>query len=280
MTSLPQNPPPARWGYTLVEILVVIGIIVLIIAVSVPLLSVFSGARSVESAQNQLGALINSARNEAVTMQRVTGILFYRDPTSADRVSVLTVYASDPQNGDNPNIDVFLDTFTDRDPVTLPVGVGVQVVNNGTMVNGNRTGDAYIGFNRLPLGNTVNAPVGGVILFDGRGQLTFLHYGLRMGIPSGNGRVISAMGRIIVGGTIDPGDANFVIQNPNILSQVGFVAFNAEQFKNAGGSDDEPGALVINPSYPAAELNEEKWIDDNSVPFMINRYNGTLVKGE
>ena len=31
---------------------------------------------------------------------------------------------------------------------------------------------------------------------------------------------------------------------------------------------------------PSAEAAEERWIDENSTPLLINRYNGTLVRGE
>jgi hypothetical protein len=33
-------------------------------------------------------------------------------------------------------------------------------------------------------------------------------------------------------------------------------------------------------AYAPAERNEEAWLDNNSTPLMINRYNGTLVRGE
>ncbi len=33
-------------------------------------------------------------------------------------------------------------------------------------------------------------------------------------------------------------------------------------------------------TYATQERGEEGWIDDNSVPLLINRYNGTLIRGE
>jgi hypothetical protein len=33
-------------------------------------------------------------------------------------------------------------------------------------------------------------------------------------------------------------------------------------------------------SRPANETDEEKWLDQNAVPYLVNRYNGTLIRGE
>ena len=49
------------------------------------------------------------------------------------------------------------------------------------------------------------------------------------------------------------------------------------------GSGFANGASAIGsslPGYPGPEQAEEDWIDQNSVPLIINRYNGTLIRGE
>ena len=33
-------------------------------------------------------------------------------------------------------------------------------------------------------------------------------------------------------------------------------------------------------TYPADELREEQWLDANSVQFLVNRFNGTLIRAE
>ena len=82
---------------------------------------------------------------------------------------------------------------------------------------------------------------------------------------------------------------------PAPQSSFGFVVFSSEAYKSydcseadaqqeGGGFDNKKDAKL--PGYDApgttsrSELEEEQWIDANSVPFLINRYNGTLVRGE
>jgi hypothetical protein len=49
-----------------------------------------------------------------------------------------------------------------------------------------------------------------------------------------------------------------------------------EEFNN---NADLPDAQVTATTYATREKGEEDWIDGNSVPLIINRYNGTLVRG-
>ena len=50
-------------GFTLTEILVVIGIIVLFIALAIPAMSAISGTRSIAGAENNLSALLARAQD-------------------------------------------------------------------------------------------------------------------------------------------------------------------------------------------------------------------------
>src|SRR6266436_3813207 len=91
------NPPPAyqgrgqekyqgrrrrAGGFTLIEILVVLGIMILLAAAAVPAFRFIVGARSIDGAQNVAGAMIARARTQALIDHRGSGVLFFRDPVS------------------------------------------------------------------------------------------------------------------------------------------------------------------------------------------------------
>ena len=66
-----------------------------------------------------------------------------------------------------------------------------------------------------------------------------------------------------------------------IYTQLGVVLYDEENYRTAGGTNDDP--LNDNQQYTANGYNEpaeELWIDQNALSLMINRYNGTLVRGE
>ena len=82
---------------------------------------------------------------------------------------------------------------------------------------------------------------------------------------------------------------------PAPQSSFGFVVFSAEAYKSSDYSDADTqiggsgfnntaGASLGGYTTPGnngkSEAQKETWIDQNSVPFLINRYNGTLVRGE
>jgi hypothetical protein len=68
------------------------------------------------------------------------------------------------------------------------------------------------------------------------------------------------------------------------------IVFNAEAFNGQGFTEEDTqvggsgfpnskGAAL--PGYGGGpEQKEEDWLDQNSIPLMVNRYNGTLIRGE
>ena len=68
-----------------------------------------------------------------------------------------------------------------------------------------------------------------------------------------------------------------------LAGATGTVAFAAVPPPTAW--DEVPGILarIVPPTFPASaadESAEELWLDSNSLPLLIDRYNGTLIKGE
>jgi prepilin-type N-terminal cleavage/methylation domain-containing protein len=283
----PISPALTHSAFTLIELLVVIGIIVIVVLLAIPVLNVLQGNNSIDSAQNQIQALLNEARMLAIGVQRDTGVLFYIDPNTK-RVNTVLVQATDPQPGDSayPNVDVFLDLIPDHESVPLTVGLTLQVIDNATVAGTppERKDDGYIGFNQDTAGATIQ--YGGVILFDLHGQLVARTYGFRLdrgGLPSDMHKLLYVQAGASTAPYI-PGSAALPPQ-----SKFGLVLFPDEAFKGneytdsdtqigGGGFNNAPGATLS--GYDTAEKGEEDWIDQNSVPFMVNRYNGTLIRGE
>ena len=274
-----------RRAFTLTELLIVIGLIVLVISLAVPAFRAMSGGRSVDAAQNQLAAVLGAARAEAIGLQKVRGVFFYRD-TGTNRVSAALVQeAAPPEDAPTNGPDFYLDLVPDRDAITLPVGVGLQGIDNAASGSGGRKDDGYIGFNVF---DDLPVHYGGVILFDGYGRLINKYYGFLLTEAVGKRmeptRLAEALG-------YPPGDAPgatyFIARrsknDPPPMSLFGFVLFDAEAFAGAV-PDEEVRETDPEPTGGTYDANgegaEEIWLDRNAVPVLVNRYNGTLIRGE
>jgi hypothetical protein len=265
---------------------VVIGIIILIIAMAVPAIRSLTGTRSIDAGFNTLSALVTRAREEAVGLQEVRGVLFYVNPAN-DRVEAAIVQETPPPNPLPTNSPVYyLDVVPDRDYLVLPPGIGVQTVNSPTIA----FTDRYIGFNptaTFPPNLTSNVLYGGVILFDGNGRLISKTYGFKLfttatdpttgttsSVPTGLATLLG------VGAPTPTADMVPLPAGQLLASQFGFVIFDREAFKAQGFTDGDDTMDPTVTGYPGNETTEETWLDTNSAPILINRYNGTLIRAE
>jgi prepilin-type N-terminal cleavage/methylation domain-containing protein len=257
MTRVPQqptSPSPSRAasrerGYTLTEILVVIGLIVLLIAVAVPVLSVLSGNRSTEAAENQVAAMVGQARAQAIALQKNIGVAFFVDPASQRYTMALV--------GQQPG-EAWIERLPDYDFVPLQTGTGLQLINDDRMAkpNVNAAGrDRYVRF--------------GVVMFDGRGEAIASQY--RIQVDSALAQAIDVR-RILA----DAGAGNAATYPPMTqvaYSQLGLVLYDNEAFARNNFSAKEGMST-------GDEAKECEWLDANAAPLVINRYNGTLIRGE
>ena len=88
-------------AFTLVELLVVIGIIVIALALSVPAFSFLTGARSIEAGENAVAAMLGRARTEAINRSGYVGVLVFLNPKT-DRTT-LALVELDPANVNDPD---------------------------------------------------------------------------------------------------------------------------------------------------------------------------------
>jgi prepilin-type N-terminal cleavage/methylation domain-containing protein len=197
------NPSPR--GFTLVEMLTVLAIVVLILATAIPVFNSLTGNHSIEAAQNQVASMLATARSDAIYNRQVTGVFFFIDPAS-NSVAMAEVQA-DPQvtggttytpstiwNGTTaanysgynngpvnalemvnyyipptPGGTATVGTFNYyRDVVVLPSNIGITLYNNYfgyTLAGGTYPFDRYV---RV-----------GAILFDANGTLTSVPYAVQ-----------------------------------------------------------------------------------------------------
>jgi len=277
------------------------GIIVLIILIAIPSIRALTGSRSVDAGYNTLSALITQAREDAVGLQDVRGVMFYLD-TSTGRVAAAIVQDTSPPLTGSPTYSYtgsnntaptyYLDVVPNVDYIELPPGIGVQTLNNaGNLSTAARTTDGYIGLNPLPasIATSDGIKFGGVILFDGNGRLISKSYGFKLfaNTPSNPADTRTNLAKLFTVTNVAQA-ADFVPSNNNGLlsSQFGFVLFDRDAFNNQTFTDGDPYLDPNVTSYgnvgssPPSEADEEAWLDNNATPILINRYNGTLIRAE
>ena len=186
---------------------------------------------------------------------------------------------------------LFLDIVANTDLQLLPPGVGVQLINDQKSFTGVASyHDRYLRT--------------GCILVDANGQFTSINYdvsplsrlgrSLRLPLPPG-GRTLQNQ-NYTAGGV-----ATFIGtgagQSYNLFSQFGLVLYDRQALKAATATtvapitpfaaSDESDWMTRNvltsfaaPASAADEQHEEDWLDQNSQPLILNRYNATLIKGE
>jgi len=161
----------------------------------------------------------------------------------------------------------------DTELLPLPAGIGVQTICNCNF-NGNppqRISNGYLSF--------------GVILFDGNGRVVSQNYG------------VSQFSKLMTTSQVVTNYpfTNVPIYTGNqfgVASQYGLVVYQQAGYLNQR-SPTQPEALYIDatPASPLTPLpdytsgtpsqqTEENWLDQNATPLLINRYTGTLIRGD
>ena len=284
-----------RRGFTLIELMVVMAIIVLLLGLALPAFNLIRGSRSVEGAQNQLSALLARARNRAIGLQKPVGVMFFLDKATNRATAAMVREVSVGQINNTGNV-VLLDLDQDNpaDFLSLPAGVTVQVVDDPKFGADNT--DRYVGFNTQYLAGAnvgalspTPAPLeslwGGCILFDGSGQIVSRLFAYQ---TRDNALVESPLGQLFFGQGNTPGTMIALVPAargmvPVMKSSIGLVLLDGPTYESKYSGNKYNDAEI--PNGGAVVLGDledlkEQWIDDNGLILLVNRYNGTLVKGE
>jgi prepilin-type N-terminal cleavage/methylation domain-containing protein len=234
----------ARQGFTLTEMLVVAGIIVLIVTLAVPALNSIMGNRSIDSAQNQLAAIIGRARQEAIGLQDYRGVILFQD-SNTGRACAAEVYF--PKPGDNT-----LDLAPAQDELLLPTGISFRTVE---------TVGGYSPMN--------------VIMFNNRGEF------YSTGSTNPPQWTILSNPTSPQTKSSPPGTALALrIQNAAFTQAMTTAGMPAPAFSGAGAF-----GFVLFPdegAYQNAYTNSPSttYLTDNGITFLINKYNGILLRSE
>lgn len=267
-------------GFTLTELLVVIGIIVLMLALAVPLFNVFSGSRSVEGGQNMVSAMLQRARARALAMQERRGILFFEDQATR-KTGMLLVKLDDPVAAGTPGAvaGAYVLELDEQDEEIqfLPTGVGAAFIlganpTSATAANANVNATTYRPY--------------GLVVFDGVGRIvTVGNYTTEAGdtirYPA-NATTGKAAGmpnlKFFYGVNIYPnGTTQYIGQAvsgsvPQEYSHAALLLFDkhvyAEIPPDTGGD------------WRKLSAQQSLWLDQNGTALVVNRYNGTIVRGE
>jgi prepilin-type N-terminal cleavage/methylation domain-containing protein len=278
-------------GFTLVEMLVVMGVIVIAIAMAVPAIRYMTGSKSEEAAQNAVAAMLARARSDAIALQQIQGVLFTID-AATDRVTMYQVVQSPLQPTDPTGI-ALLDLTPDRDPLQLPPGVRAWTILDPYYVPPHIPAFSnyrYLGFNNATGGaytgnaKTDKAMLGGVILFDSQGDLLVAQYGFRFA----TGAVPTALAGILFSSTTNsppalPGGAPAVwppTSNLYLRSQLGLVLPDKDTFQNIERQAGASGSFDGNVNSNSGEIAIDQWLDQNTRPLLVNHFNGTLTTAE
>lgn len=272
-------------GFTLIEILVVIGIIVLLLTLAMPAFNFMTGARSEESALNLISSALVNARSEAIGTQQKRGVLICREKESSQYVvwhievpqedwssskpynsgdtvkyrdgywRCVTTHAGNvapggpPYNPWEPCVTP-VRRLADSERSLLPKGVGMFTVGG------------------LTTGTQVDAESPFLVLFDADGSVVATKF--------------------------------FIVTDAALNSvTVGVPNYNSSGFPSTRDYTRFPPALVPAPlpsfstsvlAFGAFELEPYltafqngtgiQWLNDNAEIRLINRYNGTVMKGQ
>jgi prepilin-type N-terminal cleavage/methylation domain-containing protein len=322
---IPETRNPKSRGFTLVEMMVVVSIIIVLTSLAIPVVHALNGNNSLAAGSNRISAMLSVARSDAIINRQITGVFFYIDPVTKqvamaevmpNQVYATANYPTLPNPGTalvqqltyanaasgttatvpalelvynwQMNPGFAMNKYYYRDVELLPKGVGVALSNNSAP-GANPPQDRYM---RL-----------GAIMFNTDGTLLQMTYGIA-GNPSsstnprtGTARNVSEGPQSELGVTklLLTSDLTTNSGYAPLTSEVGMVLYDRDAFAaqttnpsapyNAGDGQpfseaDLEQSFYGTPSTGNDKLEEEYWLDQNSVAYLVSPFNGDLVKSK
>jgi prepilin-type N-terminal cleavage/methylation domain-containing protein len=252
-----------RAGFSFIELLMSIAVIVVLVSISMPLLSKLAQSNKRTQAVNLVTAYISNARALAIQMRRPTCVIFYEQtttnalPANPNQTAIMIGVAAPDLSPDSTTGNLVFEPVSERQPDYMPYGIRVAAIADVSAVN------AATFSQSIRQGDNVSASAQTrVIVFDQNGQM-LVRNGLAVRTPSGtagSAARIVADWKLALGPTL-PG-ANFV-------STPGLLIYDGREF------------LDTNKTFPAGaagDIYRANWVLANSDIIGVNAYTGTILR--
>jgi prepilin-type N-terminal cleavage/methylation domain-containing protein len=190
-------------------------------------------------------------------------------PQKPTNVATATPWSNSYWSGLSSGSIEFLDFAGEFEFEALPAGVAVQLINDP---QGQIQRDRYVQI--------------GVILFDAQGRLVSLPYGFNNpNTPTGRSAIAQLLN--ISPATYPQWPRIPPAGTPEFRTQIGLVIYDRSTFANQPGHTEGDFSVLVagiptlsSPATYEPERLEELWIDENTTPLLVNRYNGAIMRGQ
>lgn len=260
-------------AFTLVELLVVIGIIALLAGIMIPVVSTLTKGNSQKQAVNTISAYISAARTRAIAEGRQVGVVFFEDLQNANQTAIQICVE---RNTKLTSGGVEFTSFDAADTRIeyLPRGIRVATLNDG----------ASVGW----ANNTSPSNKTRVIIFDAQGQLV-----LRNGLCVEEYAAGTYRAGTILRATGDsPKDIYLSLQDNNASALTNtaywrivpwhFDADYTDELRQSYGTS-APGIFVFdynefNNSGASNDTDRATWLQQNADILVINANTGAVIR--
>ena len=244
--------------------MVVVAIVVILAAVSIPAIMSLTKNNAQAQAVNQIRAMLSYARSIAVSQQRRAGVVFinetlqFSSPVNSSQTAMqifVEDYNQAPYYSAGQNVATIGFTYLSADRQYLPPGIRIGTISQGSGgAESLNTGDN---------GTTAQQKVR-AILFDGNGQM-IIQNSMATANPTGSpGTYPMAFGDWQFTNPANTGAANNMV---NATSAPAIMVFNQNDYLQQGF-----------PNTAAGDILRTAWIEQHADVLVINPYTGSPIR--
>jgi prepilin-type N-terminal cleavage/methylation domain-containing protein len=255
------QPCKIRRGFTLLELLVVMGIMVIMMAVMIPAMKSMLQSNGEAQSVNVIRSYLATARSIAISQHRQAGVVFFEETgantstSSKGQTALQLVVENTDQSQVNhvahPENTVFIYYSNERQ--YLPPGMRVATMNDSSLA---LTGDETTS-------GGAAAPHARLILFNANGQMILRNGTCR---PLTTGPQTNDYPKAY---------ADWNLPSPNGtasdgISSPGVLVFNINTYRDFVASDSNNGAQLV--------TDKGNWLKQHAAVIIVNAYTGGVIR--